>query len=81
MIVYNDEYGSDKFGLYLGSKDGKIVILTRKTPKDDEFERQELPVGNVHHYAEIEPIAQNFKPNQSNLAEDDLLETYVINGV
>ena len=80
IAVYNDEYGSEKFCIYVGSVDGSSCkIITRESHENKNMISQNIPNGNVHGYTKVDPIVQTFKANESNLNEEDLLETYIIN--
>jgi hypothetical protein len=79
IAVYNDEYGSNKFCVYLNSNEGQCRIITKNNHDDREMIIVQVPHGNIFGYTKVEPIVQIFKANTSNLNEEDLLETYVIN--
>jgi len=79
IAVYNDEYGSNKFCVYLNSENGQCRIITKNDHNNKEIILIQIPHGNIFGYTRVEPIIQTFKANTSNLNEDDLLETYIIN--
>jgi hypothetical protein len=37
-----------------------------------------VPVSSLLNYSKAEQIMQTFKPNDANMNEEDLLETYII---
>lgn len=78
LVVYEDGYGTFKFVIYLDTENGKSRILTKGDTTDDDITIQTVPVTSLFNYSRAEPIAQNYKPNEANLNDDDLLETYVI---
>jgi hypothetical protein len=59
-------------------KTGVARILTRHKANSDVIEDREVPIGNLHRFTKHIRIEQNFKPAESNLNEDELLETYKI---
>ena len=54
-------------------------VLTKENHEGKDMVLKNIPNGNVHGYTKVEPIVQTFKANESNLTEEDLLETYTIN--
>jgi hypothetical protein len=44
----------------------------------DRFENRTVPKSSLYAYLRTENIEQTFKPNEINLNEDDLLETYLV---
>jgi len=54
------------------------TIFTRNSPNQDIIIKTTQPKADLISYSRAEPIAQNFKPEESSLIEEDLLETYVI---
>ena len=58
---------------------GTALILTRDDPTNVDIIESSVLLTSLYGYSNMEPIVQNFKPNESNLGEDDLLETYVMN--
>ena len=58
-------------------------ILTKKDdmtiPEINRFEeKNNVPKGSLFGYLRTENIEQSFKPNEINLNEEDLLETYIV---
>lgn len=82
LVVREDGYGGYKFVLYLGVKEGLVTILTKSEGKPDleipEYIEDTCNNTDLHNYSKAEPILQTFKPNESSMNEDDLLETYII---
>ena len=88
IIVHEESTGTYKFVLYLDTNNGKASILTKKhtsqndpqfIDKDKEIIiKEDVNITTLSNYSLTEPIAQNFKINESNLNEDNILETYNI---
>ncbi len=79
IIIYEEAANTYKFVLYCReSKQGVIRILTKDT-KSTEIIEMDVPISLLYNYSKVEPIVQNFKINESNMNEDELLETYIIN--
>lgn len=57
------------------------VVLSKKKHTDDSslIRKVEVGYGLLRHYSDHEGVEQVYKPNEGNLGEDDLLETYKIN--
>lgn len=79
IVVHEDSFGTFKFVIHLNTTNGICKILS-KTNADNEdiIEMDNIPVSSLHNYSKAEPIMQVFKSNESNLNEEDLLETYVV---
>lgn len=77
IIVYEENVGVYKFVLYLHTTaNGVAIIMTRGTSDPDSAITMQAPIGNLYEYSKIQPIRQNYKPNEARLDESDLLETY-----
>lgn len=75
--VQNDTY---QFIIYLGmANDNDAIVLTKEHPTDDKIITKNLPRSSLFNYSIHEPILQNYKPEEANLNEENLLETYYIN--
>lgn len=80
IVVYEDGSSTYKFVIFIKlSKIGIANVLTKNDPTNDDIIDTELPITSLYGYNKMEPITQNFKPNEALLIEDELLETYVIN--
>jgi hypothetical protein len=53
-------------------------LSKNNSDNEDIIEMNNIHVSSLHNYSKAEPIAQIFKSNESNLNEEDLLETYVV---
>ncbi len=89
IIVLREGDEIFKFVLFLEVKAGVATILTKdktaqndptyvSTDNDDLIQKDNIPLNLLYSYSLTEPIAQNYKINESNLTEDNLLETYNI---
>jgi hypothetical protein len=88
IIVQAESTGTYKFVLYIDTNNGKATILTKKhtaqndpqfIDKDKEIIiKEDVNITTLSNYSLTEPIAQNFKINESNLNEDNILESYNI---
>jgi hypothetical protein len=80
LVVYEDGTSSYKFVIFVGlSNTGVANILTKNEPSNEDVIEMTVPVTSLYGYTKMEPVIQSFKPNESSLTEDDLLETYVMN--
>lgn len=78
LVVLEDGFGTYKVVMFLETKNGNSKILTKNDPTDLDIIEIEVPVTSLLNYSKAEPISQTFKPNESNMNEDDLLEVYII---
>lgn len=79
MVVHEDNYGTFKFVIYLSTNNGLCKILSKNnSDNEDIIEMDNIPVTSLHNYSKAEPITQTFRSNESNLNEEELLETYVL---
>jgi hypothetical protein len=58
---------------------GQAKILTKSKPTDNDINPKTVSETSLFGYSKVDPIVQNFKPNESNMNEEDILETYTIN--
>ncbi|AYV78271.1 MAG: hypothetical protein Edafosvirus8_21 [Edafosvirus sp.] len=79
VLVYEEQANTYKFVLYMGEKTaGTALILTKENPQKEDIIEKTVAVGSLYNFSQMEPIIQNYKANEANLNEDDLLETYTI---
>lgn len=89
IVVLREGDDIFKFVLFLEVKGGVATILTKdktsqndptyvSTDNDDLVMKNNIPLNLLYNYSITEPIVQNYKINESNLTEDNLLETYNI---
>lgn len=88
MLVYEESAGTYRFVLFLDVTNGVATILTKKntSQNDPQYVDKEnemiiqtkVNITTLSNYSLTEPIVQNFKPTESNLSEDNILETYNI---
>lgn len=80
MVVFEDGSDTYKFVLYIELlQNGVCKILTKTDPTNQDIIEMEIPATSLYQYSKAEPVQQNFKPNESILNEEELLETYIIN--
>jgi hypothetical protein len=76
IVVYKAGNGQFKFVLYLGTRtNGEIEILL----STKNYDVKKVNNYSIVKYEGEDKIMQNFKPNESKMNEDDLLEIYTIN--
>ena len=88
ILVHEEGTGIYRVVLYLETTNGVAKILTKNRTsqndpqyidKDKEIIIEEnVQITTLSNYSLTESITQNFKPNEANLSEDNLLETYNI---
>lgn len=78
IIVHEVQHQTYKFVIVLEEVNNQVTVLTRKDPKDENLSKETIERSLLFNYSKYDPIVQNYKPMESNLTEDDLLETYVI---
>lgn len=81
IVVYEESAGLFKFVLFYQSSvnsAGFSYIITKNGGVDDSAILK-VPIGSLYEYSKIQPLRQNYKPNEAKLDESDLLETYNIN--
>lgn len=78
IVVHEEEFGTYKFVLFLEQHGAICKVYTKENFDDDDIITNDIPRSQLFNYLKSEPITQNYKPNESSLSEDDILETYVI---
>ncbi len=80
IYVQEVESNTFKFVIYLQDDEADISMCKILTKVNDTSEINEATVskGTLLGYNRGETIEQTFKPNEINLNEDDLLETYIV---
>jgi hypothetical protein len=78
MVILEEGNGKYKFVLYVGTNDRMANIITKKKYDDKDYDQEDVPVTALLGYLQTEPIQQIYKPNEQNLGEENLLETYII---
>jgi len=76
--VQNDTY---KFVSFLSQKNAVTKILTKEDGQTDIIEKDDVNIGSLFSFSKNETIVQHFKAGESNLNEENLLETYVIDKI
>jgi hypothetical protein len=78
LVVYEESPGVFKFVLFrnISPSTGMAHILTHNDHTSVDIVSTNVPIGNLYEYSKIQPIKQNYKPNEAKLDENELLETY-----
>ncbi len=79
ILVHPAGNNKFKFVMYLGVENGLATIITKQNPENSDYIEEKINVNSLKNYIKTEPIQQNYKPNEENLTEEGLLETYIIN--
>lgn len=82
IVVYEDGASSYKFVSFIGLEaggNGVANILTKNDPTNPDIIEIQVPVTSLYAYTKTEAVVQTYKPNESILNEEELLETYVLN--
>lgn len=75
LIVHEEEAGVFKFVQFIRTNNGMSSVFSKS---GNSITRISVPVGNLYEFSKIQPIKQNYKPNEAKMDESDLLETYII---
>lgn len=78
LVVHQIANGLYQFALYVNTTNGTSTIISKNKPDDTDMIEKNIAASSVFGYAANSPITQNFKPNEANMNEEDLLETYII---
>lgn len=80
MIVHEEQNNYYKFVMYVETlNNGSIRVLTKDDPMKPDIIEKTIPNGTLYEYSKVFGVRQFYKPNETNLDENALLETYVIN--
>lgn len=79
IVVYEEANDIFRFVLFVQSDvTGKAQILTKENATHTDIIDKLVPLTSLFAYSQVEPIVQNFKANEADMNEENLLETYVI---
>lgn len=79
IVVYEESNNTYRFVMYIETDaNGQAKILTKSKQSNNDIILQNVPETSLFNYSKVEPIVQNFKPNEANINEEDILETYVL---
>lgn len=79
IVVHEVGYDTYKFVVFLGyDNNSKVSVLTRDNPNSLLLEDVAIEKSLLYNYSKYENILQNYKPGESSLNDDDLLETYIV---
>ena len=79
IIIYEEAANTFKFVLYYKEASPGVIRILSKDVKSNDIIEMDVAISLLYNYSKVEPITQNFKINEFNLNEDDLLETYIMN--
>lgn len=79
IVVHEESANTYRFVLFYEQKDGGLCRILTKDTNINEIIERDVQMSILYSYSKVEPIIQNFKINDSNMNEDELLETYIIN--
>ena len=80
LCIYTDHNKANKWALCIDIHNyPNITILTKDKVLDKESIEIVIAIANTKKYKKTTDIAQVYKSNEAKLAEEDLLETYIIN--
>lgn len=77
ILVHEFRSKTYKFVMFV-SLDGNNATVLSRDNNNKEIEQTVVPADTLFNYSLYEPITQNYKPTESNLNEDQLLEIYTI---
>lgn len=78
IIVHKIDNDTYKFVMYLSSNDNMAKIITKEKHDNKDYIISEVSIQSLISYIETESIVQNYKPNEEELTDEKLLETYII---
>lgn len=78
IVVYDEQPGLFKFVMYIKTSQNNGIVILTKDAKSDDIVEKTVASGTVCEYSKLYTLAQKYKPNEANLDEGGLLETYVI---
>lgn len=76
IVVYQEQYETYRFGMFMEVYGNSTNVMTKNA--SGEITTFSLNSTLCYHYSKYEPITQIYKPNETLLTEDELLETYTI---
>jgi len=78
IVVHDEGNGNSKFVLLLGISNGVASIITKEDNQPDYIQKDNIALTSLSNYSRHEPIVQTYKPNEANLTEEAIIETYNI---
>ena len=78
IIIHEEAANTFRFVLFYGESSPGVCRILTKDQKSNEIIEMDVSISLLYQYSKVEPIVQNFKINDANLNEDDLLETYIL---
>ena len=78
IVVHDEGNGNNRFVLFLGVNNNVATIITKDDTMTDYIENNTVPITSLYNYSKHESIVQTYKPNEANLTEEAIIETYNI---
>lgn len=79
MVCYEVQNGTYQFVVYVGDTNNGQAEIFFKESYDGGIIKKIVPKTSLFNYSKYEKISQTFKPTESNLNEDEMIETYILN--
>ncbi len=83
IVTYQDSDGLNRFVTFVDIQPGgnglaRIITKDNIDPKISNIIEKDVPISSLNEYSIVENVKQTFNMNESNLNEENLLETYTI---
>jgi len=77
IVVQDEGNGNNRFVLFLGVNNNVATIISKNDDLSD-YIQADVPITSLYNYSRHESIVQTYKPNEANLTEEAIIETYNI---
>jgi hypothetical protein len=77
ILVYTTSTGMYRFVMYLKS-DGTDSTVITKEGIDAEYKQIILTTSSLTHYSKFHRVEQDYKPNEANMGEDNIIDIYTV---
>ena len=78
MIIQEVQNQTYKFVVFVQQNNNLVTILTKNDHNSPDIISKSVPADSLYNYSRYDVIIQTYKPMETNLNEEELLETYVI---
>ncbi|ARF09871.1 hypothetical protein Indivirus_4_43 [Indivirus ILV1] len=78
IVIHEVQNETYKFVIFVNQNNNMATILTKEDPSKKDIIESVIPKDSLFSYSRYDNVVQNYRPNVSNLNEDELLETYVV---
>ena len=79
IIVYQTQNQQFKFVIFVNQgENNQVNVLTKEDHNTEDIIYANIERSLLFNYSRYDSIAQNYKPMEANLNDDELLETYVV---